>query len=57
MTINQYGECSCPPGKALLNNFCIPCDPSSGGYVLNNRCYYCPGDLKYDGEKCTCGLN
>ena len=57
MTINQYGECSCPPGKALLNNFCIPCNPSSGGYVLNNRCYYCPGDLKYDGEKCTCGLN
>lgn len=39
-----------------MGSYCIPCNPENGGYILNNICYYCRGDLRYNGVKCSCGI-
>lgn len=57
MELNIYGECVCSKGLAIMNGRCMKCDEGLGGYILSNRCYYCPGDLKFNGEKCGCGRN
>lgn len=40
-----------------MNSKCIICDEKFGGYIHNNKCYYCPGSLKFNGEKCGCDRN